>query len=572
MPQQPINNLVRFAFVAVLLASTAISFAQDPPPSRTSFVGERVTNPAIDPATGSNLTIVNGLETWETVPGDITTRYTQFVFTEDNWAFLVQGVGATIYQSAVHYFDIKTISPIHPSNPYISPIAEIRDQDGQISLLSLWLTKQEFLRAWDGGQSDPGHPELPINIQTITGVEKVTRGLPGEGGGWGTLFIPAGDGHQGGAAPGVTFEGTDLQNISTTNQIGLQIGTTGGNGGNGGDAYLSLSAPGDGGNGGRGGAVFVTNNAQVTTQSATIEKLHGIFAFSQSGTGGVAGTGVLSPSGGTGGDSPDGGNVTVTNNGLISTESRGGNGIYALSVSGNGGGGGSSWGLAGYAGSGGLTGNGGIVNVSNTSAGIVRTGGDFSGGILAQSIGGTGGSAGDSSNLLLNLPSQGQAGGDAGSVTVRNDGYILTEGNYSRGIQATSNGGGGGDQGETFGLISLGGQSGSGGNGGTVAVINSSTGTIETQGKGSTALYAQSVGGSGGSASDAHGVVSLGGSGAGGGNGGAVTVENYGTISTYHLPQSTGSKGIFAQSVGGGGGDGGSSGGMVSVGGRGGRG
>ncbi len=572
LPQQPINNLVRFAFVAVLLASTAISFAQDPPPSRTSFVGERVTNPAIDPATGSNLTIVNGLETWETVPGDITTRYTQFVFTEDNWAFLVQGVGATIYQSAVHYFDIKTISPIHPSNPYISPIAEIRDQDGQISLLSLWLTKQEFLRAWDGGQSDPGHPELPINIQTITGVEKVTRGLPGEGGGWGTLFIPAGDGHQGGAAPGVTFEGTDLQNISTTNQIGLQIGTTGGNGGNGGDAYLSLSAPGDGGNGGRGGAVFVTNNAQVTTQSATIEKLHGIFAFSQSGTGGVAGTGVLSPSGGTGGDSPDGGNVTVTNNGLISTESRGGNGIYALSVSGNGGGGGSSWGLAGYAGSGGLTGNGGIVNVSNTSAGIVRTGGDFSGGILAQSIGGTGGSAGDSSNLLLNLPSQGQAGGDAGSVTVRNDGYILTEGNYSRGIQATSNGGGGGDQGETFGLISLGGQSGSGGNGGTVAVINSSTGTIETQGKGSTALYAQSVGGSGGSASDAHGVVSLGGSGAGGGNGGAVTVENYGTISTYHLPQSTGSKGIFAQSVGGGGGDGGSSGGMVSVGGRGGRG
>ena len=89
-------------------------------------------------------------------------------------------------------------------------------------------------------------------------------------------------------------------------------------------------------------------------------------------------------------------------------------------------------------------------------------------------------------------------------------------------------------------------------------------------------MYAQSVGGSGGSASDAYGVVALGGTGAGGGNGGAVTVENYGTISTSQgaiFPIFVrGSKGIFAQSVGGGGGEGGSSGGMVSVGGRGGAG
>ncbi len=573
--QQAINNLVRCTFVAALLASAATSFGQDPPPSNTSYIGEVVTNPAINPVIGTNITTVNGLETWETVPGDITTQFTQFVFTEDRWAFMVQPVGVRIYKDADLFFDILSITPIDPLNPYTSPIATIINDSGQVMTLSIWLTREQYLLNWDGGESSPGVPQLPIIVNGVNGVARVTRGIPGRGGGWGTLFVPAGDGRQGGTAPGITIaEGTNNQDILATTRIGLEMGTTGGNGGRGGNSYINVWSPGNGGNGGVGGTVVVTNNAQVATQSATIDQLHGIFAFSQSGSGGAAGTGVLAPSGGTGGDAPDGGNVTVTNNALVSTESRGGIGIYALSVSGNGGGGGSSWGLVGAAGDGGLAGNGGIVNVTNTSTGTVQTLHDFSTGIAAQSIGGTGGSAGTSGNLLLNLPSQGQAGGNAGQVTVVNDGSVRTEGNYSRGIEAQSNGGGGGDQGGTFGLISLGGQSGPGGNGGVVTVIN--RGSIETLGIGSTAVYAQSVGGSGGSASDAYGVVALGGTGTGGGNGGAVTVENYGTIST--LQGATfpilvrGSKGIFAQSVGGGGGEGGSSGGMVSIGGRGGAG
>ena len=49
------------------------------------------------------------------------------------------------------------------------------------------------------------------------------------------------------------------------------------------------------------------------------------------------------------------------------------------------------------------------------------------------------------------------------------------------------------------------------------------------------------------------------------GNGAAVTVTNYGAIDLYGER----SRGIVAQSIGGGGGDGGSSGGWVSVGGSG---
>ena len=330
LPQQPINNLVRFAFVASLLASVAISFAQDPPPSDTSYIGEIVTNPAINPATGSNITEVSELLT-SNLSG---VALTEFVFTQDDWAFMVQPVGVRIYKDAEFFFDILSITPIDPLNPYTSPIATIENELGQVMTLSIWLTREEFLLNWVGGESAPGVPELPITVDGVNGVARVTRGTPGRGGGWGTLFIPAGNGRQGGVAPGITVaQGTNNQDILATTRIGLEMGTTGGNGGRGGNSYLNVWSPGNGGNGGVGGAVVVTNNAQVATQSTTIQNLHGIFAFSQSGSGGAAGTGVLAPSGGTGGSAPDGGNVTVTNNAFISTDSRGGNGIYALSVS-----------------------------------------------------------------------------------------------------------------------------------------------------------------------------------------------------------------------------------------------
>jgi hypothetical protein len=484
---------------------------------------------------------------------------------------MVQPVGVRIYKDAEFFFDILSITS--SADPYTSPIASVRNEAGHVMDFSLWQTYSDWNSSWNFQQAESG-AEVPPDIEGgVNGKTVVFTGDAGRGGRSATLFWRPTNGQEGRLGRDVVLNNNE--NILATNRVGFRVGSQGGNGGSGGNSYFNIFPAGDGGNGGDGGSVVFTNNMQIATESATITQLHGIFAYSQSGLGGQGGTGYIAPVGGSGGDSPDGGNVTVTNNGFVQTDSVGGIGIYGLSVSGNAGGGGSSWGLVGAAGSGGLAGNGGTVDITNTQNSFVVTKREYSTGINAQSIGGTGGSAGTSGNLLLNLPSEGQAGGNGGSVTVLNSGVILTEGNYSRGIQAESNGGGGGDQGGTFGLISLGGQSGPGGNGGVVTVINSSTGTIRTQGIGSTALYAQSVGGSGGSASDAYGVVALGGTGAGGGNGGAVTVENYGTISTEQGSGSSipiGSKGIFAQSVGGGGGDGGSSGGMVSVGGRGGTG
>ena len=75
-------------------------------------------------------------------------------------------------------------------------------------------------------------------------------------------------------------------------------------------------------------------------------------------------------------------------------------------------------------------------------------------------------------------------------------------------------------------------------------------------------IFAQSVGGGGGSASGVGGAISLGGSGGAGGSGNTVTVVNGGSVQTL------GQRGdaIFAQSVGGGGGSGAASGGIVAIG------
>ena len=568
MPQQPIHNLVRFAFVASLLASAAISFAQDPPPppppSDTSFVTQVVTNPAINPATGSNITIVNELLT-----SDLSgVTLTEFVFTADDWSFMVQPVGVgnltRVYKDSTFFFDILSITP--SADPYTSPIASIRNEDGDVMDLTLWVTRSTWDLEWNFHEAESG-ADVPPDIQGgVNGRTVVFTGTAGRGGRSATLFWRPTNGQEGQAGRDLVLNNNE--NILATDRVGFRVGSQGGNGGSGGNSTFNVFGAGDGGNGGRGGTVVLTNNQQIATDSLTINELHGIFSFSQSGLGGQGGTGFIAPVGGSGGASPDGGNVTVTNNGFIQTNSVGGNGIYGLSVSSNAGGGGSSWGLVGAAGSGGLAGNGGAVDITNTQNSFVVTKRAYSTGINAQSIGGTGGSAGTSGNLLLALPSQGQAGGNGGSVTVLNSGSILTEGSASRGIQGLSNGGGGGDQGGSFGLIALGGQSGAGGSGGSVTITNSSTGRIETQGANSTALYAQSVGGSGGSSSDSAGVVALGGNGAVAGNGGAVTVENYGTI----LTAQSGSMGIFAQSVGGAGGDGGTSVGLSSIGGRGGAG
>ena len=218
-----------------------------------------------------------------------------------------------------------------------------------------------------------------------------------------------------------------------------------------------------------------------------------------------------------------------------------------------------------------------------TSTSQITTRGDDSHGLFAQSVGGGGGSGGFSVAGSINmgggsvgaaLGGSGDGGGNSGRVfvttTAEDTGVIMTEGDRSVGLFAQSVGGGGGNGGFAIaGSIGDGPQAtfALGGNGGTGAgsdtvFVNSST-SIATRGSDSHGIFAQSVGGGGGSGgfavagsiSTQGGVnAALGGAGEGGGNAQDVTVVSAGAaIET----RGTHSYGIAAQSVGGGGGDGG---------------
>ncbi|SEJ51604.1 autotransporter outer membrane beta-barrel domain-containing protein [Achromobacter sp. NFACC18-2] len=309
-----------------------------------------------------------------------------------------------------------------------------------------------------------------------------------------------------------------------------------------------------GGNGGKGGAVTVNlySGASVTTRG---DSLPAIAAQSLGGQGGDGGNGsALAGQGGGGGFGGDAGTVTLTTQGssVISTSGMYSSGIIAQSI-GGGGGTGSDF-VSVLGGQGGNGGNGGdAASVTATTAGAITTTGDHAYGVLGQSIAGSGGAGGADTSSLVALGGDGAGGGTAGTVTMTNNGSITTSGYNSHGMVAQSIGGGGGASGSATGLLSVGGDSAgaTGSAGGSVVVSN--TGAITTASNAAIGLVAQSIGGGGGSGGDSIGVLGVGGSGAGGGTGGSVNVRDLGTIRT----SGNFGLGVLAQSIGGGGGNGG---------------
>jgi hypothetical protein len=210
-------------------------------------------------------------------------------------------------------------------------------------------------------------------------------------------------------------------------------------------------------------------------------------------------------------------------------------------------------------------------------------------GIMAQSIGGGGGSASSiidgpsvsgSNNATFKLggsgiatgnPGAGGAGGSGGAITLNNAALVLTNGDNSVGVFGQSIGGGGGISSLAQNLtsasslaaqFSLGGGNSGGstatgvnGNGGAVNITN--TGSVTTMGTNSIGIFGQSIGGGGGyvAATMSGGSINLSQSVLGGnlgssGNGGVVNITQSGNVTTV----GNGSVGIVAQSVGGGGG------------------
>ncbi|MGP6433912.1 hypothetical protein ACTZGS_28670, partial [Pseudomonas paraglycinae] len=193
------------------------------------------------------------------------------------------------------------------------------------------------------------------------------------------------------------------------------------------NVIVSRGVGGIAGGGGVGGAVTVTQAGSVTTGGASAT---GILAQSIGGGGGNGGAAstlaapgfsfdktlngllgklpiadaltVTETIGGVGGIGNRGGLVTVTNQGAITTGGSNAYGIEAQSVGGGGGNGGTVSGSAQgklavsltLGGKGGVGGSGGDVAVTNAATGAIATWGDGSHGILAQSIGGGGGTGG----------------------------------------------------------------------------------------------------------------------------------------------------------------------------------
>uniref|UniRef100_UPI00097BDCCA autotransporter outer membrane beta-barrel domain-containing protein n=2 Tax=Variovorax sp. KK3 TaxID=1855728 RepID=UPI00097BDCCA len=186
--------------------------------------------------------------------------------------------------------------------------------------------------------------------------------------------------------------------------------------------------------------------------------------------------------------------------------------------------------------------------------GSVTTSGRNAYGVLAQSIGGGGGAAlGGSIANGGNFFGTGEMRGDGGSTTVNAGGNITTSGQGAIAILAQSIGGGGGLAGDTgwtaqqLGFDASWNHPGNG-NGGAVNVSTNTGTTLTTTAASNTpVIWAQSIGGGGGRITTQQGAYT--GSAGGTGNGGPVNIVVGGTVSA--LGQA--SPGIYAESSGKGG-------------------
>ncbi|MCI5076916.1 autotransporter outer membrane beta-barrel domain-containing protein [Oricola sp.] len=386
----------------------------------------------------------------------------------------------------------------------------------------------------------------------------MAQSLGGDGGNSGKSGGLVAFGNDGGSAGNggtaeVVASSTSETVTKGANSHGLFSQSVGGGGGSAkstnGGAY---AIGGGGGTAGKGGTAKITASDDAYVETRGIGS-YGLFAQSVGGSGGAAaGTGGFWSVGGTGGSGSDGGNVTIQSGATVVTSGADARGVFAQSVGGGGGDVNATGGVVALGGDGGAAGDGGNVSVSLSSASQVWTSGNGADGVVAQSVGGGGGTGSNSAGLVA-LGGDGDSGGDGGNVTVSNSGFISTEGDRARGLFAQSVGGGGGAGGEGGSLVTIGGDGGVGSDGGKVTIDNS--GIIKTAGDFATALQAQSIGGGGGDGGYAGGAfTTIGGSGAGGGDGGQVDVTHSGVIWT----EGNDSHGVFAESIGGGGGNGGS--------------
>jgi hypothetical protein len=403
----------------------------------------------------------------------------------------------------------------------------------------------------------------------------------------------AGNGGNGGAAGSASA--TVLGDITLTG-LGQGPGhaafvlSAGGQGGAGGNASAVQGSSGGGGLAGAAGPASLTVGSATVGPTITGSGKYASTAVVQSigGGGGNGGAASFFEDSGAGAPGGDAGTASASIvNGTLITRSASASGLVAQSIGGGGGIGGDATGIeigaaVSIGGNGGFGGNGQGVNVEIGEGAIIGSL-DVLGesGVLAQSVGGSGGAGGSavakgSGFIAMTIGGDGGNGGSAGTAGIDSLGLITSYGDHAAGLQAQSVGGGGGKGGTavSFGVgvvpstsIAIGGKGGSGGPAGNASV--GSSGQVTTYGHNAYGLVAQSVGGGGGSggASAARVVsispsesfpaisvsVAIGGGGGSGNTGAAASAMNSGLVTTA----GESAYALVAQSVGGGGGIGG---------------
>ncbi|MFM5924510.1 MAG: hypothetical protein ACKOPG_10025 [Novosphingobium sp.] len=498
-----------------------------------------------------SVTDANNVTTTYTVTAVTTTTYG----TAPNTTTYVTGV--TVKDSSNTSSTLTVVTPINGTAP-TNPGGSTGSGGGTVSFpIPTGNDQYQDIRVGDNGGNGSAGGGFQICIPFLGCATLGVDATPGGAGAPGPNFTSIVDS---------TYSGGLISNTAD-NLPGIKIASIGGNGGKGGNAYVAVPGA-SGGAAGNGGNVIGINYDAVSTGGA---KSHGMWVISQAGNAGAGGDSYgVSGAGGAGGAAGNGGSARGENYASITTQGDEAVGLLVQSLGGGGGDGGSGYGVVGSSGSGSSGGNGGSATAFN--AGTILTGGKFAHGVQAQSIGGSGGNSGSADGLgAFGASAGGAATGGSATVTLANSSSITTTGQYAHGAFAQSIGGGGGSTGWTGGAISFGGSAGIGGTGGT-ATVNAAAGSrIETTGLGSYGIFAESVGGNGGTGGGSGGAVNifaLGGTGGSGNSGGTVNVTSSATVIT----RNNDARGIFAQSVGGGGGNANVSSGLVSVGGKGGTG
>ena len=280
------------------------------------------------------------------------------------------------------------------------------------------------------------------------GIDARTLGARGPDGRDASVTHSSTDGEQGGVGGPIVLDSHGTITATGFLSSGIFAWSTGGDGGQGGDSCCTRNSK-AGGPAGTGGTVIVTGDGTIRTgelaQQFVTARANGILAISQGGNGGGGGDGSTFNGAENGANGGRGGTVIVDGSWNITTFGNESRGIWAKSLGGSAGSGGDGGWTGTSSGDGGQGTEGGFVSV--TSRGSITTHGNDAFGIFAQSIGGFGGDGGSGTGIFFASGGSGEKAGSGGAVNVFNSGSITTFGSRSHGIFAESVGGGGGSGG-----------------------------------------------------------------------------------------------------------------------------